>query len=447
MCPGITILRVEAALVTLSIARRADRFPDRAAIVDISEGRRYAPAETVHEDRVSYRELAAFVDRCVTRLAAVGLDAGDTLCFVSRNRVASLALLFACRRLEATFAPISHRLTPATVERPFDALDPDLVVFEAAQRDLVRSIPFDRSVALADLLEGAVESGGRSADASGDETPSDRVPLLALHGESGRPVAGFSARAVEWNCITAAVTWGLSADDSAIVCSPLSTPDGLFRIALPMLYLGGTVVLDRAFDPGDALAAIEACAVTTLACRTVAIRELAAEDGFAAVDGLERAICDESTPVELLEPYADRGVPVGRAYGRLECPTALAQSIDTRRSAEADPAGASSAPKEGVGRPVPDCRARLVDDQGTVLEGAAEGRLQLAGPVLAAGYVDGRDPSGGDRSDSRTGDREADSSSAERATLAGIDRSRVTGGWFDTNETVRRTEDGIFVPR
>ncbi|MFC4540747.1 AMP-binding protein [Halosolutus amylolyticus] len=431
-----TVAGVAVASVTLSLARRADRFPDRTAVVDVSEERLYAPAETVHEDRVSYGELSAIAGRTAGRLASLGIGAGDTVCFVSRNRVASLAVLFACRRLGATYAPICHWLTPATVTRPFEALDPDLVVSEAAQRDLVRSIPFDRSVTLEELAaeEGAsiepsdgVDGGSESGDA--DDDPD--TPLLALHGESGRPVAGFSARAVEWNCITAAVTWGLSAVDSTIVCTPLSTVDGLFRVALPLLYAGGTVLLDRAFDPGDALTAIADHGVTTLACRSTAIRELAASDGVAAVDGLDRVLCDAATPAEALAPYLDRGVPIARAYGRLECPVALSGSIDPDR----DDGG--SVDDVDVGRPVLDCRARLVDADGTVLEGAVEGRLQLSGPVLADGYATtaGTDDDWFDPAAAAT---------AESAAESDPDRGRFTDGWFDTGETVRRDEDGRY---
>ncbi|WP_247003475.1 class I adenylate-forming enzyme family protein [Halosolutus gelatinilyticus] len=441
---------MDGTTVTLSLARRADRFPDRTAIVDVSEHRLYAPAETVHDDRVSYGELAAIVDRTAERLAALDVGVGDTVCYVSRNRVASIALLFACRRLGATYAPISHRLTPATVKRPFEVLDPDLVVSEAAQRDLVRSIPFDRSVTLEKLAETdrtSTEDGDRVA-VSVDEDADRDGPLLALHGETGRPIVGYSASAVEWNCITAAVTWGLSGDDSGLVSTPLSAADGLFRIALPLLYVGGTLVLDRAFDPGDALTAIDARDVTVLAGRATVVRELAADEGFAAIEAVDLVICDEATDQDLVAPYAARDVPMVRAYGRLECPTALCQTTGT------DPVAGT-----GVGRPLPDCRARLVDDEGTTLDGAVEGRLQLSGPVLATDYVaaSGTDDEewyepaieeaaesaasddGLDGTDEPAGEGEPDHSGD-----ADGDRGRFEDNWFDTGDRFRRDEDGSY---
>lgn len=464
--------------VTLSLARRAARFPDRTAVVDISEERLYAPAETVHEDRVSYGALSRLAELTASRLEARGIDAGDTVCLVTRNRVASLALLFACRRLEATLAPISHRLTPVTVERPFETLEPDLVVAEAAQRDLVRSIPFDRTVTLSELAETDSSSSGDSDGDSGDggtttpgpETGDPRVgddqtesgrPLLCLHGQGGRPVVAYTARTLEWNCIAAMTTWGLSRDDVVPLVTPLSAHDGLVRTALPVLYVGGRLLLDRAFDPGDTLTAIESADATLLAGRTAAFRDIAAESDFsAAVDSLERAVPDASVPDDVLAPYRDRGISVTRTYGRLECPIAFGRAV---RTADADDGGADAADGTDAGNagpPVLDCRARLLDTDdsedadATVREGATEGRLELSGPVLAEGYVDA-DAVASDASDASDAADAVGTRTTEHEVVIEdrtnehdddtAPRGRFADGWFDTGEAVRRTENGEYV--
>ncbi len=415
--------------MTLSLARRADHFPDRTAVVDVSEDRLYAPAETVHEDRVSYGELSALAGRTAERLAALEIGPGDTVCLVTRNRVAALALVFACRRLGATLAPISHLLTPASVERPFAVLEPEIVVAEAAQRDLVRSIPFDRSVTLKELSE--TDRAGVEVD---DRRP-DGYPLLALHGESGRPIAGYASETIERNCRTGIAAWGLAANDVVPLTTPLSTPGGLVRVALSVLSVGGTLLLDRAFDPGDAATAIAEEGATLLPGRAPVLRDIAAEPGFdAAADSLERAICEAPVGADVIDAYRDRDVSVARVHGRLECPTALSEGVpDDRR--DDDGSSADGAP---VGRPVPDCRARLVDDDGAVLEAAADGRLQLSGPVVADGYV----------SAAGTDDERPEGPAAlERADDEAGDRGRFVDGWFDTGDRFRRDEAGTYYLR
>ncbi|TYT63995.1 class I adenylate-forming enzyme family protein [Natrialba swarupiae] len=427
--------------MTLSLARRAERFPDRTAVVDISEERLDAPDEITHEESVSYGELSRLADDLANRLSALGVDPSDTVCLVTRNRVISLGLLFACRRLGATFVPISHLLTPVTVERPFEVLEPALVVAESAQRDLVRSIPFDRPVTLEQLadVDPGDADGDSTATRSGDdsrpglESDARDRPLLALHAEEGRPIATFTERTLEWNCISALVAWGLSSEDVAPLVTPLSVPDSLLRVALPILYVGGRLLLDRAFDPGDALTAIEDENATVLAGRKIAFRNLAAETSFAtAVDSLELAIPDRSVSAEILEPYRDRGIHISRAYGRLECPTGLCQPTDAISSLRDD------LPTDDgeIGLPLPDCRVRLVDGHGDVLESATTGRLQVSGPVVADGYVNAAD----------FVDDEVDVAADADPTRADpdVEAGRFVDGWFDTGETVHRDDRGYY---
>lgn len=421
-----TYSSVGASAVTLSLARRAERFPDRTAVVDISEQRLYAPAETIHEDRVSYEELSTIATRTAERLSTLDVGPGDTVCLVTRNRVAALALFFACRRLGATFAPISHLLTPASVERPFDVLEPDIVVSEAAQRDLVRSIPFDRTVTLEELTETDRD------DLDVDGQPSTPNPLLAVHGDTGRPVAGYSADVVERNCETSVAAWGLAANDIVPLTARLSAADGLVRVALSMLYVGGTLLLDRAFDPGDTVTAILEEEATLLSGRETVLRDIAAESAFEdAADSLERAICEAPVSDDVIAAYRDHGVPVARVYGRLECPTALSQRFET----VADSPG-SDTDGANVGRPVPDCRVRLVDDEGTVLEGEAAGRLQLSGPIVADGYVNAAG------TDDENWYEPAEIESAEYDDAD--DGGEFVDGWFDTGERFRRDADGRY---
>ncbi|WP_222915574.1 class I adenylate-forming enzyme family protein [Natrinema sp. SYSU A 869] len=415
--------------MTLSLARRAEQFPDRTAVVDISEQRLYAPAETIHEDRVSYDELSTIATRTAERLAALDIGPGDTVCLVTRNRVAALALFFACRRLGATFAPISHLLTPASVERPFDVLEPDIVVSEAAQRDLVRSIPFDRAVTLEELADAD------RADINVDGQPSGANPVLAIHGDSGRPITGYSADTIERNCETGVSVWGLAANDTVPLTTRLSAVDGLVRVALSVLYVGGTLLLDRAFDPGDATTAIVEEEATLLFGRETVLRDIAAESDFdAAADSIERAICEAPVEDDVIAAYRDRDVPVTQVYGRLECPTALSQEFET----DADSTGANT-DGTSVGRPVPGCRTRLVDEDGTVLEGQADGRLRLSGPMVADGYVSGAG------TDDENWYEPAELESADDDETE--DRGRFTDDWFDTGDQFRRDEAGVYYRR
>ncbi|NHN60393.1 MULTISPECIES: class I adenylate-forming enzyme family protein [Halorussus] len=390
--------------MTLSLERRAALWGDRTAIVDASADR-----------RVSYADLESEADAMARRLAALGVGPGDPVAVLSRNRVETLALFFAARRLGAVFAPVSYRLTPATVEEPLAIVDPAAVVHEAAQRDLVRELPDD----LTHTFEELGRHDGESYDRV-DPGPEDSLAYLHAKSEADRPAVGeepganrrgeslnedpttaprvvdLPARTVEWNCVTAAAAWGLGRTDCAPATLPLSDADGLLRLALPLLYVGGRVVVLRAFDPEGALDAVAEEGATALFAGGTEYRELVESEAFGATDfgSVDWVGTRSALPADVREALA-RKAPVVRTYGRVEtgpnnlyCPPAGGNSGD--RTSDPD----------RVGRPFPDCEVRLADEGGDPVDDGEVGELRFRGPVTPRGYVQGdADGEGSDSGD------------------------------------------------
>lgn len=363
--------------MTLSLERRAALWGDRLAVVDASADR-----------RVSYADLESAADAMARRLSALGVGRDDPVAVVSRNRVETLALFFAVRRLGGVFAPVSHRLTPATVEEPLELIDPEVVVHEPAQRDLVRELPDERTHSFEEL--------GRHEGAEYERAERDAEQSVAyFHAEDGTRVVDYPARAVEWNCVTAAAAWGLGRDDCTPTLLALSDPQGLLGLVLPLLYVGGRVALLRAFSPEDALDTIAEEGATALFAGATEYRELVASEAFAPTDfsGVEWVATRSALPEETREEMARRA-PVVRTYGRVETgPNALLVSPE-----RADP----KRDADRVGRPFPDCEVRIADEEGSdatdgeagesgVGDGEAGegeiGELRCRGAVTPRGYL------------------------------------------------------------
>lgn len=372
--------------MTLSLSARADHWGDRTAVVDISAARRGSPK------RYSYADLASLARRFEAALTDRGIGAGDTVAVLSRNRVRSLALIFACLRLEATVAPVSHRLTPATVAAPVADLEPAVVVAEDAQGDLLAALEGATTATFDDL------GGDREPPADRDPDPGARLVSLAADGSDGSGgIVEFSANAVEATCRSVATTWGLGRRDRVALTLALSAPDGLLGVALPTLYAGGTLLLDRAFDPADLAAVATRERVTLIAGRTAELRGLA-EEGLADLDC--EVVSDARVPTELRATYREHGIPIRRAYGAPVCPTILS-SVATAGGDEGN-----NGNDDDLGWPLLDCRVRLVAEGGTV-EGAGEGHLEVAGPMVGGwqGGDDGDGDGGGKDDWTPTGDR------------------------------------------
>jgi acyl-CoA synthetase (AMP-forming)/AMP-acid ligase II len=376
--------------MTLSLERRAALWGDRIAVSDATDGR-----------EASYADLDSRAETLAAGLAASGVGAGDAVAVVSRNRIEVLALLFAARRLGAVLAPISHRLTPATVREPLDAVDPTVVVHEPAQRDLVREVADDEAQSFDDLtvVEGndydraehdsdrsllylhTREAADRPAVGESDAEPNRPGESLNTDPRAAGRVVDLPERTVEWNCITAAAAWGLGRGDRAPTLLPLSDTDGLHRLVLPLLYVGGRVDLLRAFAPERALAAIERGA-TALFAGATEYRELVADDAFESTDfgSVEWIGARSALPTDARGALAERA-PVLRAYGRVETgPNDLYRPVDRGVEGPPDP--------DCVGRPFPDCEARIVWE-GEPVADSEVGGLQLRGPGAAPGDVGG----------------------------------------------------------
>ena len=91
------------------LASRAELGPDRLAMQDVVTG-----------DTVTYRELNRRTGRSTTLLASLGVEEGERVALLCRNRIEFFELLFACARLSAILVPLNWRM-PAHELKPLMA--------------------------------------------------------------------------------------------------------------------------------------------------------------------------------------------------------------------------------------------------------------------------------------------------------------------------------------
>jgi fatty-acyl-CoA synthase len=89
------------------------------------------------------------------------------------------------------------------------------------------------------------------------------------------------------------------------------------------------------------------------------------------------------TPEVTMRPYRERGATFVQGYGLTEGgPNNL--YVDPGRPD-------AHARDDHVGRPFPDCRIQIVDEDGAPVETGRVGELEVAGPVTAASYLETSD--------------------------------------------------------
>jgi fatty-acyl-CoA synthase len=381
--------------VTLALDRRADLWGDRPAVVDHAT-----------DTTLSYADLDERAREAAGRLAVAGVGGGDAAVVLASNRPEWFDLFFGARRLGATLAPVSHRLSAETVAKLCDRIDPDLVLAESQFEDLLAEVEAeDSGVETQTLHEFAAREAG-DVEPAGD--PGANPPLyLHTGGTTGVPkVVVVGDEQVEWNCITEVAAWGLGKDAVAPVLLPLFHTGGWHLLTLPTLYVGGRVVLQREFDPAEALELIEDRGATQVFGVAAIFRAMAETDAFAETDlsSVEWFMNGGGpTPEAVAEPYRERGQRFVQGYGLTE---------GGPNNLYFEP-GREDSKHDSVGRPFPDCEARVVGEEGNPLPAGQTGELELRGPVTADRYLE-----------------------TEDGTFA--------GRWVSTGDLARRDEDGDY---
>lgn len=336
--------------MTVSLSRRADLFGDRAAVIETSENERY-----------SYADLDSLTERFARKLSGLGVESGDRIALLSRNRIEVLALVFATHRLGCALALISPYRSKSEIASLIETLDSHTVLHEEAQSDRLRKVR--ETTSFGELGDTDPAEYERVKTGTND-------PWLLFHSTDENPtVYTFSPNAVEWNCVSEIATCGLGRPRTTNLTS-LFRADGLLVGTLPAFYAGGTVVLHRAFRSDPALAMIERHDVTHVYGTPVEFDRLTEAEGFETANfaSVEALYSSAALSPDLHDAYLVQDQPVGRLFGTAAVPHLLTFLPERGDVVEKG---------DSVGRPVFDCDVRV-----------SEGQLEANGKVVAEGTIE-----------------------------------------------------------
>ncbi len=382
----------------------ARHWPDRLAVVDTGRG---------EAGRFTYRELEMRAERLAVWLHDfAGVRCGDRVGVLALNSVEVLDALFACARIGAVFVPFNWRSpwrelvdlialsTPtALLYAPaFEAVVADL---KRAQVDVAQWFAFD-DAALLNPAAPRVWPGPRSEE--------DPACLLFTSGTTGLAKAAMiSYRMIAWNTLNGAIR-ELRCDDVTLTATPLFHTAGLLLYTLPLLALGGTVVLVPKWAPEAVLDLLQRERITLLFAVPTQYQQLLTAANFATSDlsGVRLTSGGAPLPVSVIEDFHSvHGVPLRQGFGMTECGPFL---FITEAEEALAKAGSIGTPNDCV-------EAAILDDAGRVLAADVVGELALRGRVLCSGYF-----------------------ATETAGRAPLE----TDGWFHTGDLARVDADGFY---
>jgi cyclohexanecarboxylate-CoA ligase len=387
--PGKTMDAVLAAGV---LAR-----PNKAAVID---GQR----------AVSYAELDVMVEQCARWLEAADVHYGDAVAWQLPNCLEFVVLFFAAQRIGAVAVPIVPIYRESEVA--FICAETGAVVLAVPEADerfdyraQARHVQ-DSVSALRSVLPVAVGSEdcfatGRPPSATRERlAPRDVAVVVYTSGTEARPKGVMhSAATLLYDTDSMRTLLDLTQDDVFFMPSPLAHITGLQNGVVTPIALGGSVVLQPRWNPGEALELIAEHHCTYSVLATPFLQQMFALPGAAqAMASFRYVRCGGADiPDQLMTQAEASGVKVLRVYGLSELPT-LTCTLPTSTTSQV---------RFTDGLPIGDVEIVIVDDAGNQLPTGQVGHILAAGPEMFLGYVDSSLNTGAFTPDGlfRTGDR------------------------------------------
>jgi acyl-CoA synthetase (AMP-forming)/AMP-acid ligase II len=206
---------------------------------------------------ITYAELLDRVHRATAVLAAQGLQRGDRVALLSRNRPEYFEIELAAANLGAITTCLNWRLSPRELAYCVDLVSPKLLIVEP---DLALNLTSGNERAKIEIGEQyeqlMARQDGRSAPIVAQ--PEDGLVILYTSGTTGLPKgAVVSHRAMIMRALVFTSELGIATSEAFVAWAPLfhmaSTDHGLAT-----LLRGGTVVIIDGFQVEPLLGAIAA---------------------------------------------------------------------------------------------------------------------------------------------------------------------------------------------
>ena len=399
------------------LGERARLTPDKLALVTVPP--------TPGAERLTYAAL----DRRANLVARAfrerfGLAKGDRVGLLSGNRVEFLDVFFACAKAGTVLVPIGTRLTAVEIAHVVKDSGLDVLLYDGDHAEHVRELASHVSLRAAVALDPESKADPGDGDLPGEigalleapplrerMAPEDLWAILYTSGTTGKPKGVMIPhRQVLWNGYNTAVSWQLREDDVTPIFLPLYHAGGLFAFLVPIVTIGGTVVLHSGFDAAEIWTTIERERATVVLGVPTIWERLSEHPGFAAADlSSVRWLVSGGAPLPrfLIDRYQARGIVFKQGYGLTEVGV---NCFSMTKEESVEKAGS-------IGKPLLFAEARLLGADGAPVAEGEVGELCLRGPHVSRGYW-GR----------------------PEATAEALDAD----GWWHTGDLARCDADGFY---
>lgn len=363
------------------LAKRAILSPSATALIDV---------ET--QKALTYCEWNQQVNQTAAFMQYQGVMRGDCVAVLASNCVEYLDVFFACNKLGSVLQALNWRLTAHELIGILKFTPPKILIYSNSFAETVKSLKNALShfsirwICLEKTSEQTDVTLQERAHFSATPLPppslqmQDAWAICYTGGTTGLPKgAMLTYRSVQANAINTIVSWGLTANDVAILNAPLFHTGGLNVFTTPLVFIGGCSLVCKGFNPNQTFDLIKNKGVTLFFGVPTMFVMLQQHEAWATADfsRLKMVISGGAAcPLPIFEKFWAKGVAFKTGYGLTEAGpnTFYLPPEDVQRK------------PNSVGFPLFNIDVKVVHPDGSVCEANEVGELLIRGQHVFGGY-------------------------------------------------------------
>ncbi len=355
-----------------------------------------APCLTMGDATLSYAEVQQLSCRVARALWRDGILPGEKVAVLSSNDATAFACVFGLSRAAAVWCPINPRNEAAENRYVLDAFDCTCLIFHSAYAPLVAQLRaqlprlkvlvcLDQPQAFAPALAAWLQ--GIPGDPLEQAVADDLVMIAGTGGTTGKPKGVMlSGRNLEAMSALTLMGYPFKGRPVYLALAPLTHAAGV--LCLPMMALGGEIVIMPRPDLGEFLRLVERHRVTHTFLPPTLIYMLLQHPALAGarLDSLQ-CFWYGAAPMSAarLEEALQRIGPVmAQLFGQTEAPMMVSMMPPGDHF---NPDGSVARERlASAGRPGPLVQVAIMDPDGRLLPNGESGEIVVRGSLVMMGY-------------------------------------------------------------
>jgi fatty-acyl-CoA synthase len=367
---------------------RACRTPNRVAVYDYDVELSY----TYHDLNERSDRVAGFF------VNTLKLEKGDRVGFIAKNNICFFDMFYVSCKTGIMITTYNGRMMVSELLKMIENEDPKVIIFSSDYHEKAQAVRFTKDgernlicietdhafgdiYRYQDLLNAAPLHETEYACIDWED------PQMLIHtgGTTGVPKAAvLSYRCLFMNAVSEILTWGINADDSALIVMPLYHSGGWNLLSLPLLMVGGKIILTAEFKPETFFRVSRNIQPSIFMGVSTMFKVISQHPDFEVTDFSQyKWLINGGAPISktTLEPYWKCGLRVFNGYGMTEIgPNNLTPDVSSMSFEE------NQRKVNTVGKPFMFTECKIVNPEGKVLNKGERGELYWRGDLSFSGY-------------------------------------------------------------